>query len=414
MRRIVHVSVANPDASSPFPYFRGKAATEEALRAAGISHAIVRPTLVFGAEDILVNNIAWALRHVPVFLVAGDGRYEVQPVSVRDTARICVEAGAREDDVTLDAAGPERWTYEDFVRLIAGAVRARTWIRRSPSSVALAAARFAGLFLRDVVVTRDELLALEAGLLVSHEPPLGSDRFEAWLADNADTPRPPVCVRARAQLPMTATPLVLASTSPQRRAILEQLRIPFEVVAPDVRRGRPARSRTPTELVRAHAEGKARSVHAGRSGHARRRHGRRARRPRRTASRADGDDAARMLEELSGRTHTVVSGLCLLGPGSSVVEHERTDVTFRAARARGVAAYLESGEWEGRAGAYAIQGLGGRLVERIDGDYLNVVGLPGALLVDAPRAQSRAEDLLREAPLGRLRVPLSWRCRSRP
>jgi len=187
VRRVVHVSVANSDAASPFPYFRGKAQTEEALRASGMSHAIVRPTLVFGSEDILVNNIAWGLRHVPVFLIAGDGRYEVQPVSVRDTARICVEAGVRADDVTLDAAGPERWSYEDFVRLIARAVRARTWIVRSPTSVALSAARVAGMLLRDVVVTRDELLALEAGLLVSHEPPLGTERFETWLANTPGT-----------------------------------------------------------------------------------------------------------------------------------------------------------------------------------------------------------------------------------
>ncbi len=116
VRRIVHVSVANPDLDSPFPYFRGKARTEEALRASGISHAIVRPTLVFGAEDILVNNIAWGVRHVPVFLIAGDGRYEVQPVSVRETAAICVDAGAGDDDMTLDAAGPERWTFTEFVR----------------------------------------------------------------------------------------------------------------------------------------------------------------------------------------------------------------------------------------------------------------------------------------------------------
>jgi len=186
VRRVVHVSVANPDAASPFPYFGGKARTEEALRISGVSHAIVRPTLVFGAHDILVNNIAWGLRHVPVFLIPGDGRYEVQPVSVRDTARICVDAGAREDDVTLDAAGPDRWTYEGFVRLIARVVGARAWIRRSPTSVALAAARGAGLLLRDVVVTRDELRALEAGLLVSHEPPLGRELFEAWLVENAD------------------------------------------------------------------------------------------------------------------------------------------------------------------------------------------------------------------------------------
>ena len=187
VRRVVHVSVANPDLDSPFPYFRGKARTEEALRSAGISHAIVRPTLVFGEEDILLNNIAWGLRHVPVFLVPGTGSYQVQPVSVRDTARICVEAGAREDDVTLDAAGPDRWTYEELVRLVGRAVGARVWIRRCPTAVAVAGARLAGALLRDVVVTRDELGALQAGLLVSNGEPLGTERLEPWLTANAES-----------------------------------------------------------------------------------------------------------------------------------------------------------------------------------------------------------------------------------
>ena len=186
VRRIVHMSVANPDADSPFPYFRGKAQTEVALREAGVSHAIVRPTLVFGAEDILVNNIAWGLRHVPVFLVAGDGRYEVQPVSVQDTASICVHAGARDDDVTLDAAGPERYSYDDFVRLIARAVGGRARVWRSSPRLALGAARVAGFFLRDVVVTRDELDALAAGLLVSSGPPLGRDSFERWITESGE------------------------------------------------------------------------------------------------------------------------------------------------------------------------------------------------------------------------------------
>lgn len=186
VRRVVHVSVANPSADSPFPYFRGKAQTEDALRASGLSHAIIRPTLVYGSEDILVNNIAWGLRHVPIFFIAGDGRSEVQPVSVRDTASICVEAGALGDDVVLDAAGPERWAYEDFVRLIGRAVRGRARIWHSSQRAALVAARGAGLLLRDVVVTRDELEALGAGLLVSHEKPLGDDRFGTWLAENAD------------------------------------------------------------------------------------------------------------------------------------------------------------------------------------------------------------------------------------
>lgn len=183
IRRIVHVSVAGADAGSPFPYFRGKAQTEGMLRESGVSHAIVRPTLVFGAEDILVNNIAWALRHLPFFLVVGDGRYEVQPVSVRDTAAICVGLGLREDDVAVDAAGPERWAFEDFVDLIRRAVRSRARLWRARPTVALALARVAGTFLRDVVLTRDELDALRAGLLTSREPPLGSDRFDTWVSE---------------------------------------------------------------------------------------------------------------------------------------------------------------------------------------------------------------------------------------
>jgi septum formation protein len=179
------------------------------------------------------------------------------------------------------------------------------------------------------------------------------------------------------------TRLTLASTSPQRRAILEQLAIPFEVVAPQYVEDDESlvtdRYKV-TDAVRAHAVGKARSVHVPAKvtlgvdttvvldGQA-------------YAKPRDGADAARMLQALSGRTHTVVSGLCLLGLEEEIVAHERTGVTFRALSPDLVAAYVASGEWEGRAGAYAIQGLGGRLVERIDGDYLNVVGLPGALLV---------------------------------
>ena len=173
--------------------------------------------------------------------------------------------------------------------------------------------------------------------------------------------------------------LTLASTSPQRRAILEQLRISFEVVAPVCEEEDPPDA-DPRELVLRHAEGKARSVHSDRRvtlgvdttvvlddrlyGKAR-----------------DAGEAARMLHELSGRTHTVVSGLCLLGLDEHVSVHELTAVTFRLLAPELVRTYVRSGEWEGRAGAYAIQGLGGRLVERIEGDYLNVVGLPGALLV---------------------------------
>jgi septum formation protein len=179
-----------------------------------------------------------------------------------------------------------------------------------------------------------------------------------------------------------AAPLLLASRSPQRRAILEQLGIPFDVVEPRYDEVPPPELADATEVVREHAQGKARSVAAGAG-----------ERPvlgvdtevvlqgRIFGKPADASEAEQMLEELSGKTHVVVSGLCLITPGWEVVEHEGTRVTFRELTPRDLAAYLETCEWDGRAGAYAIQGRGAALVKCIDGDYLNVVGLPGALLV---------------------------------
>lgn len=176
-------------------------------------------------------------------------------------------------------------------------------------------------------------------------------------------------------------PLLLASTSPQRRAILEQLQIPFDVVAPDYVEHDPPDA-DPVALVREHARGKARSVAAAADG-----------RPvlgvdttvvcggRVYAKPADADEAARMLAAFAGRTHVVVSGLCLVTPAWEVIETEETHVSFRPLAERDVAAYVAEGEWEGRAGGYAIQGRGAALVERVEGDYLNVVGLPAALLV---------------------------------
>ncbi len=179
---------------------------------------------------------------------------------------------------------------------------------------------------------------------------------------------------AGAQDGVSAPRLLLASTSPQRRAILEQLRIPFDAVAPSyVEEGD-----DPVE----HAVGKARSVADAADG-----------RPvlgvdttvvcegRVYGKPADAGEASRMLEALAGRTHEVVSGLCLVVDGAEQVEREVTRVSFRELNARDVEAYVEAGEWEGRAGGYAIQGLGASLVTAVDGDYLNVVGLPGALLV---------------------------------
>jgi septum formation protein len=176
-------------------------------------------------------------------------------------------------------------------------------------------------------------------------------------------------------------PLLLASTSPQRRAILEQLGLPFDVVAPRYEE-HDAPGAHPVALVREHASGKARSV-AGGAGD----------RPvvgvdtavvldgRVFGKPADAGEAEAMLEALAGRTHVVVSGLCVVAPGWEELVHEETRVTFRPLTARDLAVYIGGGEWEGRAGAYAIQGRGAALVERIEGDYLNVVGLPAARLV---------------------------------
>ena len=180
---------------------------------------------------------------------------------------------------------------------------------------------------------------------------------------------------------MSAPRLLLASTSPQRRAILEQLRIPFDVVAPEYEEVDPPGADA-VRLVRAHALEKARSVAGEANG-----------RPvlavdttvalggRLYGKAADAAEAAVMLSALGGETHVVVSGLCLLTEEWELVEHDATRVTFRELGERDVAAYVAAGEWEGRAGAYAIQGLGASLVASVEGDYLNVVGLPGARLV---------------------------------
>jgi uncharacterized protein YbjT (DUF2867 family) len=187
VERIVHVGVTNPAEDSPFPYFRGKAAVERALAEATLPHAVVRPTLVFGSGDILVSNIAWILRRSPFFVVPGDGSYRVQPVSVGDTAAICVAAADDARGQTLDAAGPDTFTFEELVRQVAAAIGSRARIVHAGTSVVLALSRLLGLMRRDVLLTRDELEGLMAGLLVSDEPPRGKERFADWLTDAGES-----------------------------------------------------------------------------------------------------------------------------------------------------------------------------------------------------------------------------------
>jgi uncharacterized protein YbjT (DUF2867 family) len=187
VRRIVHVSITNPSPDSPYAYFRGKAAAEAELARTGVPFSIVRPTLIYGPTDILINNIAWILRHFPVFFLPGSGEYLVQPVSVEDLAAICIESASASGNVVWDAVGPETFTFAGLVRVLREAVGSRARILRAPPAVALALTRLGGLLLRDVVLTREELAGLMDSLLVSAEPPRGHDRFSDWVAHNAET-----------------------------------------------------------------------------------------------------------------------------------------------------------------------------------------------------------------------------------
>jgi NADH dehydrogenase len=185
--RIVHVSIANPSMDSPLPYYRGKALVEQALAAGDVSYSIVRPTWFFGGRDILTNNIAWVVRHMPLFVVPGDGQYLVQPIHVDDFAQICLRAGRGDTHVITDAAGPDTMAYEELVLAVRQALGRRTPLLHASPAVVAALSHGLGVVVRDVVLTADEIRGLTAGLLVSHQPPLGRVSFLEWLKENAST-----------------------------------------------------------------------------------------------------------------------------------------------------------------------------------------------------------------------------------
>ncbi len=186
VQRIVHLSITNPSLESPLPYFRGKALVEYALAQSGMPYSIVRPTWIFGGErDVLANNIAWILRRMPAFALPGDGAYPVQPIHVQDLARICTDAGTATGDIVIDAAGPETMPFRDLVALVRAAVDTNSPIVGIPPGLMAAAARALGLLVGDVVLTGDEIRGLMAGLLISHEPPLGQIAFSRWLGEHA-------------------------------------------------------------------------------------------------------------------------------------------------------------------------------------------------------------------------------------
>ena len=185
--RVVHVSVTNPSEDSPLPYFKGKAILEKALIESGLSYAIIRPTVIFGREDILINNIAWFLRKFPVFAVPGSGECRIQPVYVEDVAELCVNTGRGTEDVVLDAVGPETYTYEALVRLIADTVGSRAGIIHISPRTVLFFSQLLSFLVGDVILTREEIEGLMAGLLVSSRPPTGKTRISEWLRQNASS-----------------------------------------------------------------------------------------------------------------------------------------------------------------------------------------------------------------------------------
>jgi NADH dehydrogenase len=177
----------SPSEDSPLEYFRGKAVLERALRESGLSYAILRPAVLFGGEDILINNIAWALRHLPVFGVFGWGDYRLQPIHVYDFADLAVAEGAKTADRTIDAIGPETYTFRDLVRELAAATGVRRPIVSVPPPLGYATAWVLGKVVRDVVITRDEIAGLMQGLLCTTSDPTGTTRLSTWAREHADT-----------------------------------------------------------------------------------------------------------------------------------------------------------------------------------------------------------------------------------
>ncbi|MCW2793407.1 MAG: hypothetical protein JWO76_2505 [Nocardioides sp.] len=182
IERIVHVSITNPSLDSPYPYFRGKARVEQILAETGISHAIVRPAILFGGDDVLVNNIAWLLRHLPVFAMGGRGDYRVRGIHVEDLARLCVDLGSRRDTLTVDAVGPQSPTFRELVDAVRTAVGSHVLVVRVPGPLLTGIASALSVLLRDTLLTQDEYHAMADGLADSASPSTGTIGFSDWVA----------------------------------------------------------------------------------------------------------------------------------------------------------------------------------------------------------------------------------------
>ena len=186
VRRVVHVSIANPSERSDLEYFRGKARLERELIESGLSYCILRPTVLFGKEDILVNNIAWTLRRLPLFGVFGDGEYGIQPIYVDDLAALAVEGAARTDNEIIDAIGPETFTFRKLVETIGTIIGRRRPIISVSPTVGYCSAWFLGKLMGDIFLTREEIAGLMRGLLCTQSEPAGRTKLTDWCKEHAD------------------------------------------------------------------------------------------------------------------------------------------------------------------------------------------------------------------------------------
>jgi len=187
VKRIVHVSIANPSLESPLGYYRGKARVEQAARESGMSYAILRPTVIFGAEDILINNIAWFVRHLPVFGIPGDGRYGIRPIYVEDMASLLADSVEARGNSVIDAVGPETFEFEELVRRIAREVRRSVRVVHMPAFLAYVGTLVTGWMVGDVVLTWEEYLGLMSNLLAPEGAAAGATRLSEWLATNRES-----------------------------------------------------------------------------------------------------------------------------------------------------------------------------------------------------------------------------------
>ena len=187
VRRIVHVSITNPDPQSDLSYFRGKAQLESALTSLGMSYCILRPAVLFGKEDVLINNIAWSLRHLPVFGVFGAGNYKLQPIYVDDLAAAAVEKAAGAQNETVNAIGPETFTYRELVETVRRSLGLHRAVVGIPPTLGYWACRAIDLFVRDVVITREEIQGLMEGRLFVESLPLGTTKLTEWIDRHKET-----------------------------------------------------------------------------------------------------------------------------------------------------------------------------------------------------------------------------------